>query len=449
MKKIIAMLMQIVLFVSVLSFPVNAVTTEWDYTLQNGYAVINAYNGNEEYIIIPSEFEGYPLKEIGSGAFAGNSSVKSIILPASVENIGEKAFEDCISLSLIEIPLTVRHVGRDAFINTAYYNNEENWTIRTIEQGQSIQWEFIQASELETLYIGNILISAYICGAYTVKSGTCIIADNAFEGSSGLKSVRLPDTVNYVGYDAFKDCTSLNDISFTNKKTAIESGALSGTALYKNDKNWQGGALIIKGCVVDAAKGKREVDIPDGIEIISGRHIFSSSVLLPESLNYIDKEAFCGENSRALISGDSYAKEFCIEKGISIVDTTTLTSGDLNFDGEFNSTDYSICRAVAFSSQNPGKIENRIGDLDRDGSIDSFDAIAIELILRGELSTIAGDTDGDKTVTKNDYEKMLDLVYGNAGIHDQFTFDRCDMDNDGSVDGFDAIYLNLILNKGG
>ncbi len=449
MKKIIAMLMQIVLFVSVFSFPVNAVTTEWDYSIQNGYAVVNAYNASDEHVIIPSEFEGYTVRKIGAGAFAGNNTVKSVIIPERVYDIGEKAFENCSSLSEISVPLTIKHVGRDAFIGTEYYNNESNWTIRRIETGPSIQWEFILASELETLYIGNVLISAYISGTYSVKTGTAVIADAAFEGSSGLKSVRLPATVTYVGYDAFKGCTALDDISLMNERTAIESGALSDTLLYKNNNNWQDGTLIIKGIVVDAANDKREVDVPDGISIISGRHIFSSSVLLPESVRYIDDEAFQGDNARALISGDSYAKEFCLEKEISIVDTSTLTSGDLNFDGEFNSTDYSICKAVAFSSQNPGKIESRIGDLDRDGSLDSFDAIAIELLVRGELSTMAGDTDGDKTVTKDDYDRMLDLVYGKAGICDQFTFDRCDMDNDGSVDGFDAIYLNLILNKGG
>ena len=449
MKKIIAMLMQIVLFVSVFSFPVNAVTTEWDYSIQNGYAVVNAYNASDEHIIIPSEFEGYPVRYIGPGAFAGNNSVKSVIIPDCVCDIGDNAFENCISLSLIAMPLTLKHVGRDAFFNTEYYNNVSNWTIRSIDNGGSIPWEFLQASELETLYLGNVLISAYINGTYTVKTGTSIIADNAFEGSSELRNVRLPATVAYVGHDAFKGCTSLSSITFTNEKTAIESGALSDTPIYKNSKNWQGGVLVISDSVVDAATDKREVDVPDGIEIICGRNIFSSSVLLPDSVNYIDSEAFSGENTRALITGDSYAREFCIENGISIVDTSTLMFGDLNFDGEFNSTDYSICKAVAFSSQNPGIIESRIGDLDRDGSIDSFDAIAIELILRGELSTVAGDADGDKTVTEEDYECMLDLIYGKSGINDQFTFDRCDMDNDGSVDGFDAIYLNLILNKGG
>ncbi|MCR4594637.1 MAG: leucine-rich repeat protein [Clostridiales bacterium] len=449
MKKIVAILMQIILFVSVFSFPVNAVTAEWDYTIQNGFAVINAYDGNEEYVIIPSEFEGYPVRQVGAGSFAGNTTIKSVMIPESVYDIGEKAFEGCVSLSLINLPITLKHVGRKAFFNTEYYNSESNWTIRDIDTGASVPWEFLQASELETLYLGNVLINAYINGTYTVKTGTLIIADNAFEGSSELKNVKIPDTVTYVGYDAFKGCVSLGEIVFMNEKTAIESGALFDTAIYKNNKNWQDGALIIKNTVVDADADKREVDIPDGIEIIRGRHIFKSSVLLPESVSYIDEEAFSGDNTRALITGYSYAKEYCIENGISIVDTSTLASGDLNFDGEFNSTDYSICKAVAFSSQNPGKIENRIGDLDCDGFIDSFDAIAIELIIRGELSTMAGDTDGDKTVTEEDYERILDIIYGKAEINDQFTFDRCDLNNDGSVDGFDAIYLNLILNKGG
>ena len=55
------------------------------------------------------------MKEIGSNAFEGCTSLISIKIPNRVKEIRDKAFKDCTGLTSLEIPSSVTWVGEDAF----------------------------------------------------------------------------------------------------------------------------------------------------------------------------------------------------------------------------------------------------------------------------------------------------------------------------------------------
>ena len=50
-------------------------------------------------------------------------------------------------------------------------------------------------------------------GSYSIRKGTKIVCDNAFEGCTSLSSLVIPDSVTSIGVGAFQFCSSLNDIT--------------------------------------------------------------------------------------------------------------------------------------------------------------------------------------------------------------------------------------------
>ena len=76
---------------------------------------ILAYSGNLSTIMVPSRISGYPVKSIGSQAFSGNPSMRSVSVPDGVTDIGNKAFYDCPKLREVNLPDTVRSIGTQLF----------------------------------------------------------------------------------------------------------------------------------------------------------------------------------------------------------------------------------------------------------------------------------------------------------------------------------------------
>ncbi|MBQ3195168.1 MAG: leucine-rich repeat protein [Clostridia bacterium] len=156
------------------------------------------------------------VTSIGSYAFSYCSGLTSITIPDSVTSIGGSAFYNCDSITSITIPDSVTSIGSDAFRNTGYYNDITNW-------------------ENNVLYIGNHLIEAKtaLSGAYTIKSGTITVANEAFYGSS-VTGVTIPDSVTSIGYRAFYNCSGLTSVTVGAGVTAIGESAFYGcTSLTK------------------------------------------------------------------------------------------------------------------------------------------------------------------------------------------------------------------------
>lgn len=81
----------------------------------NGSITITNYTGQGGAVTIPNTISGYPVTEIGPGAFENSGTLASIVIGTNVTAIDADAFLGCASLSNLTIPPGVVNIGSEAF----------------------------------------------------------------------------------------------------------------------------------------------------------------------------------------------------------------------------------------------------------------------------------------------------------------------------------------------
>ncbi len=133
------------------------------------------------------------VTSIGSWAFAYNSGITNVAVPASVTNIGFEAFKYCSRLAAITVDTN----------NPAYGCLDG---VLFDQTGATL----IQFPEGKT-------------GAYTVPDGVVSIANEAFYYCTNLTGIVLPAGVASIGNSAFANCTRLASITLPASLTNIGS----------------------------------------------------------------------------------------------------------------------------------------------------------------------------------------------------------------------------------
>ena len=254
--------------------------------LEDNSAEIISYFGKEPQVSIPDSLDGHPVSIIGPEAFKGNYELLSVELPEGIVEIGDSAFDNCTEMHipdsveelgnhmfsgcdslrtvniprLIEeipesmfygcgqlrscsIPETVRSIGKRAFSDSGITRLELPSGIKSIE-GRS----FSGCSSLEEIRVseGNsclkvldgVLFSAdgrtivlYPRNRkqteFEIPEGTEVIGPYAFESSSFLEKVILPQSLTDIGEYAFYNCEKLTELNSVGKLNYIGVSAFS------------------------------------------------------------------------------------------------------------------------------------------------------------------------------------------------------------------------------
>ena len=486
MKKIVSIMLCIAILLCTFSSVIPSFALSYNdftYDVVDDSVIITGYTGSETTIVVPSQIDGLNVYKISDNAFKDNKNITSLTVNSGIKDIGASAFENCTALATISLPDTIIHIGEKAVYNTAYYNNELNWKPKPTSSGSSsggiqigngmsqVSWEDIAAQNLDYLYLGTILIEATYSGSYAIKTDTRVIADGAFSGCDAtwvtlsnklvsigenafkdcekLKTIRFYDSLEYIGDSAFENCISLEQIQLPQKDVQMNASVFYNTGYYNNPDNWCGNVLYYNDKVIGVKENCDVVEIRDGAtEIISGV-LFENIVIVPQSVAKISDTIFA-DKSNATILGytDSYAKEYAELNNVKFIAIDDLDKGDLNFDGVIDNKDYEIICKICSTQYFQNELMTYLGDLDNDGAVDGFDAIILDLINNDmPPSRKKGDVNGDGKVDIVDYDLLVLIVTTNGRIKDNIMFERCDINEDGAVDSFDVVYLDLHLNN--
>ena len=168
-------------------------TAFWDpgsqlgFTTNNNNITIYKYLGSGGEVDIPGAFGGLVVTRIGTNAFAGCTTLTSVMIPNCVTSIGAGAFSGCTAITNVTIPDSVTNIEPDAFVG---------------------------CTNLINVTLGNSLSS---------------IGSEAFFGCASLTTITFPSSVKTIGDFVLYECTSMKAIYFQGNAPSLESyNAFSG-----------------------------------------------------------------------------------------------------------------------------------------------------------------------------------------------------------------------------
>ena len=187
--------------------------------------------------------------------------IQSLVIENGVSSIGRFAFTGCLNLTDLTVPDGLSRIGGFAFASTGFYYTDSNW-------------------ENEALYLGKYLIEFGSQGSFTVREGTCLIADGASRFGSVITDIFIPDSVTHIGYSAFGWCSNLKSVTIPDGVTCIEAYTFHDCCSLANITISAGvtsiGEYAFYGCT-----GLTSITIPANVEHIDG-NVFKSCTGLTE-----------------------------------------------------------------------------------------------------------------------------------------------------------------------
>ena len=138
---------------------------------------------------VGSELMAFPVTKIVSNAFAGNSNLVTVSIPASVNTIDADAFKDCTGLKKVTLTTTLEQFPTDAFTTT--------------DQLHPLKFEFEMALGSSDAVSASFAQNCKAITSVTIGEDVKTIGMYAFQDCPFIKSVTIPSSVEEINANAF------------------------------------------------------------------------------------------------------------------------------------------------------------------------------------------------------------------------------------------------------
>lgn len=180
-------------------------------------------------LIIPETYNNLPVAEIGELAYNKRLNIKSVTIPRNITSIGRFAFSDCTRLEKVyfnaENCADLASWGSDAFIGSG---GEHGISVVIGKYVQRIPAHLFDWSASSVSRLVNV-----VSLTFEADSVLKTIGESAF-AVSGLIEVNLPDSVELIGKDAFRQSERLKTVNLGNGVTSVEAGAFDSCGNLEN-----------------------------------------------------------------------------------------------------------------------------------------------------------------------------------------------------------------------
>ena len=299
------------------------------------------------------KYQYYPIKEvvipegvteIGERAFYYCKNLEKITLPSTLESIDYGAFEYCSKLSNVTLPDGLLKLGYSSFANTgitsitipstvndiggSVFENCKNLLAVTYNTNENMEYSMFSGC--------SVLQSVKITGEVEE------IASEVFMDCKSLKKINLPNTITYIGHDAFnnsgiksidlselslssieystfQNCKYLTNITLPTTITSIGSSAFAYTGIkeftissnidsiadnlfegcmYLETITLENGVTTISDSAFLNCRSLRTLNLPESLYEIGFKSFMGctslNDITLPEGLTKLDNNAFDG-----------------------------------------------------------------------------------------------------------------------------------------------------------
>lgn len=312
-------------------------------------------NGNECNTVLKSvTFEGNNITSIGTGAFDGCTNLTQINWPTNLTSIGDYAFKQT-GLTAINLPSSLTSIGTRAFykdnaltsisfdgsvqnltLGEACFAANENLVTVSLPEGITTLPKYCLTynNKMTTVKLPSSLTTIDYMGIGDTNSALTeldlsnthitILQPSALAQNKSLKTIKLPNTLQQIGINAFYQCTALTSIDIP---ASVESISCLGAETNNVAGAFTGcSALTTVNFLANTDANNAATSLVIGQDTFNGCSSLNNLVL-PSNVTEIQSNAFMS----------------CPKLSSITVNSKTLTVQQLSFDGIGCSSGKIIC----------------------------------------------------------------------------------------------------------